>query len=74
MFVNFKKYTYSFRNLAYFILEILTFIFHFYLTCSFCYINLLLSNITFLLVKACLTKPAVTFQSSIKTGTVGRFG
>ena len=29
-------------------------------TCNFCYSNLLLSSNTFLLVKACLTKPAVT--------------
>ena len=35
---------------------------------------MLLSNNTFLLVKACFTKPAVTLQSSIKAGTVDRFG
>ena len=36
------------------------FIFHFYLTRNFCYSNLLLSSNTFLLVKACLKKLAVT--------------
>ena len=26
------------------------------------------------MVKVCITKPAVTLQSSLKAGTVGRFG
>ena len=64
----------SLRNLASLILEMFIFILILFNTCNFCYSNLLLSNSTFLLVKACFTKPAVTLQSSIKDGTVGRFG
>ena len=33
-----------------------------------------MSSNTFLLVKASFTKPVLTLQSSIKAGTVGRFG
>ena len=65
---------YCLRNLASLILEILIFVLILFNTCDFCYSGLLLSNNTFLLVKACFKKPAVTLQSSIKAGTVGRFG
>ena len=40
----------------------------------FCCSDLLCSNNTFLLVKVCFTKPAITVQSSRKAETVGRFG
>ena len=56
------------------ILEILIFIFHFFNAFNFCYSDLLLSNNTFVMVKDCFTKPAVTLQRSLKAGTVGRFG
>ena len=42
-------------------------------TCHFYYDDLVLFNNTFLLVKPCFTKPAVTLQSSIKAGTVDKF-
>ena len=42
-------------------------------TCHFYYDDLVLFNNTFLLVKSCFTKPAVTLQSSIKAGTVDKF-
>ena len=48
--------------------------FHFlFNTCNFYYGDLVLFNNTFLLVKACFTKPTVTLQSSIKAGTVDKF-